>query len=438
MTKRNYDDMDKRWDIMKKIVRELQSKLDNKEISPAGLVSLIEAPVSGHYTDMAAGSARAEAIMHSHGNDTSLKDYIQMEMYNMVLRFGDEGMEPVSWDGDKPQTGNDIQGNISAVEEDLKRKSPNFDGIFVRATTENDSLTVGGHVLFKVKQERIAKKPTYSIINDDGDNYGKAQTNGKVDSTAMVFDLMPMVKEITDGIDDKEKNKADVIRYVSDQWLPVQTKTSSLWDRIKGQMDRKQFMAIQKIPDYRYIKADESSVMNADDLSRRLSEYNIPMVKDADGIYHAGYPDDDRIIMWTPKGEYAIDKTSGKDRWYSLSYDRAGIMETPVTETDVLDFYDSIPDDDKSYLEKQYGNDLRDQIASGKNPFPETGSDDLAKLPHSVNGLTQMYASISPEKEGKAVPFTIPSLEDMAMMGFPADFFKNDEETKDAVDDAVN
>ena len=49
-----------------------------------------------------------------------------------------------------------------------------------------------------------------------------------------------------------------------------------------------------------------------------------------------------------------------------------------------------------------------------------------------------MYESISPEKEGKAVPFTIPSLEDMTMMGFPADSFKNDEEMKDAVDDAVN
>lgn len=162
------------------------------------------------------------------------------------------------------------------------------------------------------------------------------------------------------------------------------------------------------------------------------------MVKDADGVYHAGHPDDDRIIMWTPKGEYAIDKTSGKDRWYSLSYDRAGIMETPVTKDDILNFYDSISDDDKSYLEKQYGNDLRDQIASGKNPFPEAGNDDLAKLPHSVNGLTQMYASISPEKEGKAISFTIPSLEDMSMMGFPADSFKNDEEMKDAVDDAVN
>ena len=320
----------------------------------------------------------------------------------------------------------------------MKRKSPNFDGIFVRATTEDNPEQVGDYKVFKVKQQLINGNPTYSIINNDRVNYGKAQTNGKVDSTAMVFDLMPMIKEITDGINDKAKNKADVIRYVSDEWSPVQTKTSSLWDRMKGQMDKKQFMALQKIPDYKYVKADESSITGADDLARRLSEYNIPMVKDADGVYHAGYPDDDRIIMWTPKGEYAIDKTSGKDRWYSLSYDRAGIMETPVTKDDILNFYDSISDDDKSYLEKQYGNDLRDQIASGKNPFPETGSDDLTKLPHSVNGLTQMYASISPEKEGKAVPFTIPSLEDMAMMGFPADSFKNDEEMKDAVDDAVN
>mgnify|MGYP001421540695 CR=1 FL=1 len=243
-TKRNYDDMNKRWDIMKKIVRDLQAKLDNKEISPAGLVSLIESPVSQHYTDMAAGSARAEAIMHSHGNDTSLKDYLQMEMYNMVLRFGDEGMEPVSWEGNKPQIDDDIQGNISAVEEDMKKKSPNFDGIFVRATTEDNPEQVGDYKVFKVKQQLINGNPTYSIINNDRVNYGKAQTNGKVDSTAMVFDLMPMIKEITDGINDKAKNKADVIRYVSNEWSPVQTKTSSLWDRMKGQMDRKQFMAL--------------------------------------------------------------------------------------------------------------------------------------------------------------------------------------------------
>lgn len=151
-TKRNYDDMDKRWDIMKKIVRDLQAKLDNKEISPAGLVSLIESPISQHYTDMATGSARAEAIMHSHGNDTSLKDYLQMEMYNMVLRFGDEGMESVLWEGNKLQIGDDIQGNISAVEEDMKKKSPNFDGIFVRATTEDNPEQVGDYKVFKVKQ----------------------------------------------------------------------------------------------------------------------------------------------------------------------------------------------------------------------------------------------------------------------------------------------
>lgn len=117
----------------------------------------------------------------------------------------------------------------------------------------------------------INGNPTYSIINNDRVNYGKAQTNGKVDSTAMVFNLMPMIKEITDGINDEAKNKADVIRYVSNEWSPVQTKTSSLWDRMKGQMDRKQFMALQKIPDYKYVKADESSITGADDLARRLS-----------------------------------------------------------------------------------------------------------------------------------------------------------------------
>ena len=257
---RNYDDMDKRWSVLKNIVQELQGRLDKNETVPSELVSTINDPIEKHFLDMSSGSTRLASLMHSRGENTSLKDYFQLEFYNMVLRFGDEGVKSVEWDGDKPVFDDDIKGNINAIESDLKKKSPNFDGIFVRASIDGEPEDINGNRFMRIRQRMINRKPTYSILNNDGDDYGKAQTNGKIDSTAMVFDINPMIHEIVDGISNEEKNKADIIRYTKSGWTPPDTKKISLYEKLNGNISKKQLMSIQNTDEYKKAIKDNPDI----------------------------------------------------------------------------------------------------------------------------------------------------------------------------------
>lgn len=210
-----------KWEILKNIINQISQDFENlsgeqkteilrKQVKDTPYINLFKYEGSDESI-----KRQIQGWKHAYsGGNQTLKNFISNSLLNFVIKQSNGLMnDSLEWNSDGTlKITQSITNNIAKVEESLPEKFK--EGIFTQIKREEGST------------KEALEIEDYSFIEADSENYenkyGKFRINGKIDSTMLVMNTLPVMEHILNVLEDKETRDKHLGWYINDSRPHIQ------------------------------------------------------------------------------------------------------------------------------------------------------------------------------------------------------------------------